>query len=83
MTTGYIKNIQAQLTVLTCTFKVTGEVKATYTNSTKKLAVSNDTVRLLTVSGATAGCAGLIKNGDHPTFTGSYAVTGITNIVGT
>ncbi|MFG2404541.1 hypothetical protein ACGFR8_09465 [Streptomyces brevispora] len=81
VTKGYIKNIQAKLTVLTCTFNVTGEVNATYTNSTKKLAVSNST-RQLTVSGATAACAGIVANGAHPTFTGTYSVTGITSIVG-
>ncbi|HEY9330784.1 MAG TPA: hypothetical protein VIS09_21505 [Streptomyces sp.] len=82
VTSGYIKNIQAKLTVLTCTFNVTGEVNAKFTNSTRKLGVSNST-RQLTVSTATAGCAGIVAVGDHPTFTGDYAVTGITSIIGT
>ncbi|MFD0022602.1 hypothetical protein [Streptomyces sp. NPDC058382] len=82
VTTGYIKNIQAKLTVLTCTFNVTGEVDAKYTNSTKKLAVSNSSAHQLTVSGATAACAGIVANGAHPTFTGDYTVTGITSIIG-
>ncbi|MFE6037457.1 hypothetical protein [Streptomyces sp. NPDC056452] len=83
VTSGYIKNIQAKLTVLTCTFTVTGEVAGTFTNSSKVLSVSSNATRQLTVSGATSGCAGLVANGDHPTFTGDYAVTGITSIVGT
>ncbi|MFD7426053.1 hypothetical protein ACIQM0_17615 [Streptomyces sp. NPDC091387] len=83
VTTGYIKNIQAKLTVLTCTFNVTGEVNAKYTNSTKKLSVSNSSAHQLTVSGATAACAGIVANGAHPTFTGDYSVTGITSIIGT
>ncbi len=72
-TTGYLSGINASLSVLTCTFDVTGEVNATYTNSTGVLSVSN-TDRQLTVVNASAGCAGIAADGDHPTFNGDYTV---------
>lgn len=59
--------------MLTCSFDVTGEVNATYTNSTGVLTVSNST-RLLTVVNASAGCAGIAAVGDHPTFNGDFTV---------
>ncbi|WP_327321265.1 hypothetical protein OG735_01205 [Streptomyces sp. NBC_01210] len=72
-TTGYITGIHATLTAFTCTFEVTGEVNAAYTNSTGVLTISNST-RQLTVVGASAECAGITKDGDHPTFNGDYSV---------
>ncbi|MER6912106.1 hypothetical protein ABT354_10575 [Streptomyces sp. NPDC000594] len=75
-TTGFITGINAQLTVLTCTFDVVGQVHVTYRNSTGILSVSNNATRQLTVANASAGCAGITANGDHPTFTGSYRVIG-------
>ncbi|GLF98376.1 hypothetical protein [Streptomyces yaizuensis] len=75
-TTGFISGINARLTVLTCTFDVVGQVHVTYRNSTGVLAVSNNATRQLTVANASAGCAGIAANGDHPTFTSSYRVIG-------
>ncbi|MQS38744.1 hypothetical protein [Streptomyces katsurahamanus] len=74
-TTGFISGINASLTVLTCTFDVIGEVNATYRNSTGVLTVSNNATRQLTVANASAGCAGIAANGDHPTFNASYRVS--------
>ncbi|MFC5804628.1 hypothetical protein [Streptomyces formicae] len=74
VTTGFINNVKAHLTVLTCDFDVTGTVAVTYVNASGTLSVSNNATRQLTVSNATAGCAGFIANGDHPTFTGAYGV---------
>ncbi|MER6117407.1 hypothetical protein E6R60_03100 [Streptomyces sp. A0642] len=74
VTSGYIDGVKATIKVLTCTFSVTGRVAATYTNSTGKLAVSNNSTYKLTVSAVSAsGCTGIAKVGDVPTFTASYA----------
>ncbi|WP_406144115.1 hypothetical protein [Streptomyces sp. NBC_01012] len=82
VTTGYIDNISAEVTVLSCTFSVSGEVNATYTNDTDVLSVEAGGDHVLTVSDATAGCAGLIQDGMNPSFTGDYAVDGVDGIVG-
>ncbi|MCM2410446.1 hypothetical protein [Streptomyces sp. RKAG290] len=76
VTSGYISGIKATLSVLTCSFTVTGNAAATYTNSTGKLAVSNNATYKLTVTTVTAGCAGIAAVGNNPTYTASYnAVT--------
>ncbi|RPK84464.1 hypothetical protein EES45_04235 [Streptomyces sp. ADI97-07] len=78
VTNGAITGVDATLTVLTCTFRVTGSVVATYTNSTGKLAVSNNATYKLTVVSVSPGCAGIAAIGNNPTFTASYgAVTPI------
>ncbi|MEU9089588.1 hypothetical protein [Streptomyces sp. NPDC048428] len=73
VTNGAITGVKASVTVLTCTFTVEGSVAATYTNSTGKLAVSNNSTYKLSVITASAGCAGIAKVGDNPTYTASYA----------
>nr|WSW65316.1 hypothetical protein OG461_03450 [Streptomyces sp. NBC_00995] len=74
VTSGYIDGVKATIKVLTCTFSVTGRVAATYTNSTGKLAVSNNATYKLTVSAVSAsGCTGIAAVGNTPTFTASYA----------
>ncbi|MEE4495429.1 hypothetical protein [Streptomyces sp. BE230] len=74
VTSGYIDGVQATIKVLTCTFTVTGRVAATYTNSTGKLAVSNNATYKLSVASISAsGCTGIAKVGDVPTFTSSYS----------
>ncbi|MER5554521.1 hypothetical protein ABT001_23075 [Streptomyces sp. NPDC002793] len=76
VTNGYISGVKATLKVLTCTFTVTGNVVAKYTNSTGVLAVSNNTTYKLTVATASAGCAGIAAPGNTPTYTTNYnAVT--------
>uniref|UniRef100_A0AAU3GQ88 Secreted protein n=1 Tax=Streptomyces sp. NBC_01401 TaxID=2903854 RepID=A0AAU3GQ88_9ACTN len=82
VTTGYIDNISAEVTVLSCTFTVSGEVNATYANDTDVLSVEAGGDHVLNVSDATAGCAGLIEDGMNPSFTGDYAVDGVDSIVG-
>ncbi|MGW1226229.1 hypothetical protein [Streptomyces sp. NPDC001478] len=81
VTTGYIKGIKASLTVLTCSFTVGGEVDGKFTNGTHVLSVGGSTHQLNVLT-ASAGCTGIVAVGDHPTFTGDYAVSGITSIVG-
>ncbi|MFE0085676.1 hypothetical protein [[Kitasatospora] papulosa] len=76
VTNGYISGVKATLKVLTCTFTVTGNVVAKYTNSTGVLAVSNNATYKLTVATVTAGCAGIAAVGNNPTYTANYnAVT--------
>ncbi|MFI6638222.1 hypothetical protein [Streptomyces sp. NPDC050504] len=84
-TTGRIDGIKASLTVLTCSFTVTGAVDGTYTNSTGKLALAPvaGSGNQLTVSGASAACAGIVANGDHPTFTGSFLAKAPGNVIPT
>lgn len=78
VTDGTITNVSASLSGPSCTATVTGGVQGTYTNGTGVLSVNpsapNPNGVQLTVSGV-SGCFGLIKNGDHPTFTASYNVT--------
>ncbi|MFE4692388.1 hypothetical protein ACFRH6_20335 [Streptomyces sp. NPDC056749] len=76
VTNGYISGIKATLKVLTCTFTVTGDAAVTYTNSTGKLAVSNNATYKLTVATVTSGCTGIAAVGNNPTYSASYtAVT--------
>jgi len=66
-----------------CSFKVTGSAPGYYNNKkhtlnmTSKLPVKpikKGVSAELTVSGV-SGCATLVKNGDHPTFTATYKVS--------
>ncbi|MFG2717776.1 hypothetical protein ACGFW5_05640 [Streptomyces sp. NPDC048416] len=68
---GYISGVNARVSVATCAFTVTGTAHGTYTNSTGDLAVAADPTEL-TVSAPTAGCAGVVSAGDHPSFNGDY-----------
>ncbi|MFG3281821.1 hypothetical protein [Streptomyces sp. NPDC048111] len=76
---GYISGVNARVSVATCAFTVTGTAHGTYTNSTGDLKVAA-TPTELTVSAPTAGCAGVVSTGDHPSFNGDYyaVVTGTT-----
>jgi hypothetical protein len=67
-----------------CTFTVTGSATAVYSNSkhtltlepASKLPIKPLTTGVLTISNASAGCAaGGVANGDHPTFTATFAVS--------
>ena len=63
-----------------CTFTVTGSAPGFYTNSkhtltmTPKLPVKPVKRAQLTISGVN-GCAGVVHNGDHPTFVATYKVS--------
>ena len=63
-----------------CSFKVTGSAPGFYTNSTHKLSLTPKLPNTplnkgrLTVSGVN-GCAGLVNNGDHPSYTSTYTVS--------
>jgi hypothetical protein len=79
-TTGTVTGIHASLSGPSCSAVVdgtsatanNGQVTATYTNSTGKLATTGaGNLHIYSVS----GCAGLIANGDGSSFKGSYAVS--------
>lgn len=71
-TTGYISGVKATLTVLTCTFTVTGDVTAGYNNTSGQLTIGNNATYQLTVATVTPGCAGIAAVGQHPTYTAKY-----------
>ncbi|MFE9727992.1 hypothetical protein ACFYQ5_31630 [Streptomyces sp. NPDC005794] len=71
-TAGYISGVKATLSVLTCTFTVTGNVTASYNNSLGQLTIGNNATYQLTVATASAGCAGIAAVGQHPTYTAKY-----------
>ncbi|MER7201128.1 hypothetical protein CG723_04840 [Streptomyces sp. CB01635] len=74
---GFIDNIKATVTVATCSFDVTGTAHGSYKNggtgTAGKLTVATNATEL-TTSNVSAGCAGIISNGDHPSFNGVYDV---------
>ena len=81
-TDGIITGVKVQVNAgLGCTFTVTGSASGFYTNSKHTLTVSPklpikplNPVKL-TISNVSSSCAGLVKNGDHPTFTSTYTVS--------
>ncbi|MFI2779842.1 hypothetical protein [Streptomyces sp. ALB3] len=71
-TTGYISGVQASVTVLTCTFTVTGNVTASYNNTSGQLTIGNNATYQLTVATVTPGCTGIAAVGQHPIYTAKY-----------
>jgi hypothetical protein len=77
--TGYLGSVNVKVSMPLCNFVVTGNAPGYYVNSSHTLQVTPaqalpSGVTPLTVS-AVSGCAGLVANGDHPTFTAAYAVS--------
>ncbi|WP_436739376.1 hypothetical protein [Streptomyces sp. BBFR102] len=72
VTTGHVGNIDADVTVGACKFRVTGKASSTYTNSTGALAVSSASGDLTVVSSTNCGAA--VPVGASPTFKGTYLV---------
>ncbi|MFJ6072584.1 hypothetical protein ACIQFU_17315 [Streptomyces sp. NPDC093065] len=73
VTTGYVGNVEANVTAGACKFTVTGKASGTYTNSTGVLAI-NSTAGELTVSNP-VNCGAIVTTATKPTFKGNYAVT--------
>ena len=79
-TDAMITGVNASVAMKGCSFTVTGRAPGFYANSTHKLKMTPKlpitplTKAQLTISNV-AGCAGLIMNGDHPTFTATYTVS--------
>jgi hypothetical protein len=79
-TDGIIGGAKVAVSMTGCSFMVGGSTPGFYTNSSHKLSVTAKlptkalNTAKLTVSGV-KGCAGLVKNGDHPTYTSTYTVS--------
>jgi len=75
VTIGTIDNITANISGPGCEATVTGYVDGTYTNSTAVLAVlPNYTLDISFVDPAN-DCLGLIEQGQHSSFNGSFTIT--------
>jgi len=79
-TDAVISGISASVSMKGCSFTVAGSAPGFYANNTHKLAlqtmlpVTPLNKARLTISGVT-GCAGMVRNGDHPTIKASYTVS--------
>jgi hypothetical protein len=80
-TAGIVAGANTAVSMTGCSFNVTGEAPGYYNNSKHTLNLtSTPPVKLLTknqrltVSNVN-GCAGLVNNGDHPTYTSTYTVS--------
>lgn len=74
-TTGTISNIVADISGPGCIAQVTGQVDATYTNSTAELRVLPNFTLLITSVDPNENCFGLINPGEHASFDGVYEVS--------
>ncbi|NEB12450.1 hypothetical protein G3I32_27050 [Streptomyces coelicoflavus] len=72
VTTGHIGNVEANVSAGACTFTVTGQASATYSNDTGILAVDS-TAGELSVSDP-QNCGAIVTENTQPTFQGDYAV---------
>jgi hypothetical protein len=79
-TDGLISGVKVAVSMFGCSFTVTGSAPGYYTNGkhtltmAPKLPVKTTTKAELTVSKKN-GCAGLVKNGDHPSYSGTYTLS--------
>jgi hypothetical protein len=79
-TDGLIGGIKVGVKMFACSFTVTGSAPGFYTNGkhtltmAPKLPVTATTKAQLTVS-KVSGCLGLVKNGDHPTFSSTFTLS--------
>jgi len=79
-TAAVITNVKVLVSQTGCSFTVTGSAPGYYSNKTHTLTMTpKPPVKLLsktglTISGVT-GCAGVISNGQHPTYSASYKVS--------
>lgn len=79
-TDGFISGVKVNVTMTACSFTVTGSAPGFYTNGkhtltmTSKLPVKPLNKAQLTVSHV-VGCAGLVKNGDHPGFSSTFTLS--------
>jgi hypothetical protein len=79
-TDGMISGANTSVTMTGCSFNVTGSAPGYYTNGSHTLTLTpklpNKALNKaqLTISGV-SGCAGLVSNGDHPTYTSTYTLS--------
>jgi hypothetical protein len=80
LTDGIIGPVKVAVSMTGCSFTVTGSSPGYFNNAkhllvvTSKLPVKPLVKAQLTVSGV-KGCFNLVKNGDHPGYTGTYTVS--------
>jgi hypothetical protein len=74
VTTGTIDGITAGIVGPGCEATVTGSVNVTYTNSTAALAVLPDFTLEVTFVDPSNNCLGLINEGEHANFAGTYTI---------
>jgi hypothetical protein len=80
-TDGIIGPVKVAVSMKDCSFMVTGSAPGYFDNSNHTLVVTNKLPvkplesAQLTISGVKKGtCAGLIADGQHPTYTGTYSI---------
>jgi hypothetical protein len=79
ITDGIIGPVKVKVTMSDCSFTVTGSAPGYFDNAnhtlvvTSKLPVKPLNKAQLTVSGV-SGCLGVVKNGQHPTYTSTYQI---------
>jgi hypothetical protein len=79
-TDGLITGANTSVSMTGCSFKVTGSAPGFYTNGKHTLSLTPSLPNKplnkgqLTVSGV-SGCAGLVSNGDHPTYKSTYTLS--------
>lgn len=80
-TDAAITGTKIAVSTAACKFLVTGSAPGFYSNAkhtltmTPKLPIKPLTRARLTISHVNSGCFGAVHNGDHPTFTSTYAVS--------
>lgn len=74
VTTGTIDGITAGIVGPGCEATVTGSVNVTYTNSSAALAVQPDFTLEVTFVDPSNNCLGLINEGEHANFAGTYTI---------
>ena len=80
-TASIVTGANTSVSMTGCSFNVTGEAPGYYKNSNHTLNLtSTPPVKLLTAKQRLTvsnvnGCAGLVNNGDHPTYTSTYTVS--------
>jgi hypothetical protein len=79
-TDGMVSGANTSVSMTGCSFKVTGAAPGYYTNSDHTLTLTPKppgkplNKAQLTISGV-SGCAGLVSNGDHPSYKATYKIS--------
>jgi hypothetical protein len=87
-TDGMVTGVNTSVAMTGCTFSVTGSAPGFYTNSSHVLALTPTLpIKALNKAQLTVanvnGCAGLVNNGDHPTYKSNYKVSKAIKITAT
>ncbi|HEV8561131.1 MAG TPA: hypothetical protein VGR06_32805 [Actinophytocola sp.] len=83
VTTGTLTDITANITGFGCSASVAGTVGGTYTNGTGQLAIDPAATLLVTRVDPSDNCFGLINEGEHGSFDGTYTIDPAQTITGT